>query len=64
MLFCYVSSILNLIQLRKLNSENKNSKSYLLLFLGVVKQLSPDVDVTIEDNSEVAVEEAADAGKF
>ena len=29
----------------------------LLLFLGVVKQLSPDVDVAIEDNSEVAVEE-------
>jgi len=29
----------------------------LILFLGVVKQLSPDVDVTIEDNSEVAVEE-------
>ena len=29
----------------------------LLLFLGVVKQLSPDVDVAIEDNSEVAAEE-------
>ncbi len=29
----------------------------LILFLGVVKQLSPDVDVTIEDNSEVAIEE-------
>ncbi len=29
----------------------------LVLFLGVVKQLSPDVDVAIEDNSEVAVEE-------
>lgn len=29
----------------------------LILFLGVVKQLSPDVDVAIEDNSEVAVEE-------
>jgi len=29
----------------------------LLIFLGVVKQLSPDVDVAIEDNSETVVEE-------
>ena len=29
----------------------------LLLFLGVVKQLSPDVDVSINDNSETSVEE-------
>ncbi|MBQ8168306.1 SPOR domain-containing protein [bacterium] len=29
----------------------------LLLFLGVVKQLSPDVDVSIGDNSETTVEE-------
>lgn len=29
----------------------------LLLFLGVVKQLSPDVDVAIENNSEVVAEE-------
>ena len=33
----------------------------LLLFLGVVKQLSPDVDVAIGDNTDYTTEEPAKA---